>query len=633
MNKLKYTFAIAIVLLTVPLYAQEWRPGVGTGRGVNDDRSYCVDDATNGRTVSCHTQAGDVQTRSINGRVNAQRFDFRQMVTGQNLTAATAASVNLKPCPEGLNGTNTLHYLWVDSGGTDEAVLITGGSCTSGAATGTVTFTPAGSHTAPWSLQSATAGVQEAFYALPVGFGSFRDGVIYLPRGTYTTRATTTITSPGIVLEGDGAHTTAVVCAANADCLRWYSSPFSTRQGAGVRGIRFIGTAGANASGIHAGDITGFSVRDTVVESFSGLNSACLWLDNLTNWTERVDIRAVHLDTCTKGLKFSRTAPGLTSFAYPRIHDLRLNINGTDTGISSENDAFLYGGQIFVMANEGSGNGTVLSLANSTTWHDNTVHISAEDSGGGSVGISVAAGATWRNSGVLRLPDGTTNSILGSFTMNVGQMVSVADTIPLEVPRTLRATSMGGYLLPITAGGGFKFGHGLNLFFDGTNWRAEGDGAHNGGAAILISHIDGTLRFVTVPRTGTTDQTITDANLDANNIRMTIDANGIAPTALAIGGGTRIVKHLSAAANLDFTALAANTCETFTVTVTGAADGDTCSMGIPNALADVDGAAEKTLFFCWVSGANTASVRRCNVTAGATANPAVASVRVDVWQH
>ena len=48
---------------------------------------------------------------------------------------------------------------------------------------------------------------------------------------------------------------------------------------------------------------------------------------------------------------------------------------------------------------------------------------------------------------------------------------------------------------------------------------------------------------------------------------------------------------------LDFTALAANLCEILTIAVTGAADSDVVVLGVPNALADVDGGTERTTFF------------------------------------
>ena len=86
----------------------------------------------------------------------------------------------------------------------------------------------------------------------------------------------------------------------------------------------------------------------------------------------------------------------------------------------------------------------------------------------------------------------------------------------------------------------------------------------------------------------------------------------------------------SATALLNFTALAANTCEVLTVALTDALDGDSVSLGIPNALADVDGATESTTFFGWVSSRGTVSVRRCNATNKITADPAPALVRVSL---
>jgi hypothetical protein len=93
------------------------------------------------------------------------------------------------------------------------------------------------------------------------------------------------------------------------------------------------------------------------------------------------------------------------------------------------------------------------------------------------------------------------------------------------------------------------------------------------------------------------------------------------------------ISILSGSASLDFTALAANSCEVLTIgSVTGAADGNTVAIGVPNALADVDGGTERTTFFAWVSGTDTISVRRCNVTGSATAEPAAATVTVKVMQ-
>lgn len=98
---------------------------------------------------------------------------------------------------------------------------------------------------------------------------------------------------------------------------------------------------------------------------------------------------------------------------------------------------------------------------------------------------------------------------------------------------------------------------------------------------------------------------------------------------VTIGGGTAITKHLSTTASLDFDLSGAGiTCQDLTVTVTGAADGDSVTTGVPNALASTAGVT----FNGFVSAANTVTVRACDVTSG-NPNPAAATVRADVWQH
>lgn len=104
---------------------------------------------------------------------------------------------------------------------------------------------------------------------------------------------------------------------------------------------------------------------------------------------------------------------------------------------------------------------------------------------------------------------------------------------------------------------------------------------------------------------------------------------GAALSQLQVGGGAAITKHLSATASLDFAAWAGGDCQDLTVTVTGAADGNTVTLGVPNALASTAGVQ----FSGFVSASNTVTVRGCKITTGASADPAAATVRADVWQH
>lgn len=94
---------------------------------------------------------------------------------------------------------------------------------------------------------------------------------------------------------------------------------------------------------------------------------------------------------------------------------------------------------------------------------------------------------------------------------------------------------------------------------------------------------------------------------------------------LNIGGGTSILKHLSATSTLDFANLAAIGCEDLTITVTGVALGDTVAIGVPNGSVVANGT-----FTGWVSAADTVTIRFCTVVSG---NPASGTFRADVWQH
>lgn len=96
-------------------------------------------------------------------------------------------------------------------------------------------------------------------------------------------------------------------------------------------------------------------------------------------------------------------------------------------------------------------------------------------------------------------------------------------------------------------------------------------------------------------------------------------------------GSAEMLKMLTGTASLNYGATVAGTCDTLTVTVTGAVDGDTVALGIPTALAT---SSVYQAFYGWVSAADTVSVKRCNLTNATTAlaDPAAATVRATVLQ-
>ena len=80
-----------------------------------------------------------------------------------SLTAGTQATVTLAPCPVGVDTTgSSMYYVYLSVQGTPEPAMVTGGTCTPGAASGTIVFTPKNAHAAGYKISSASSGIQEA---------------------------------------------------------------------------------------------------------------------------------------------------------------------------------------------------------------------------------------------------------------------------------------------------------------------------------------------------------------------------------------------------------------------------------------------------------------------------------------
>jgi hypothetical protein len=108
------------------------------------------------------------------------------------------------------------------------------------------------------------------------------------------------------------------------------------------------------------------------------------------------------------------------------------------------------------------------------------------------------------------------------------------------------------------------------------------------------------------------------------------DDSGFAPFAAAsvtIGSGTAITRVLSATASLDFGSIAANSYADLTLTVTGAAVGDTVAIGVVNGSVPAD-----VSFFAWVNATNTVTVRAANNSSTTARDPASGTFRATVTQ-
>lgn len=98
-------------------------------------------------------------------------------------------------------------------------------------------------------------------------------------------------------------------------------------------------------------------------------------------------------------------------------------------------------------------------------------------------------------------------------------------------------------------------------------------------------------------------------------------------TNLSLGvSSTRYIltKSLQGSATLNFGSTLPGACSDLTITVTGAADGDVVSIGVPNGSTITD-----TSYSAWVSGTDTVTVRFCNTSLG-SADPASGTFKVAV---
>jgi hypothetical protein len=138
-------------------------------------------------SVSVTSPAGGTMTgnkialSTFGGPLVSSHYNFTAQTPGGTLTGGVGTTVTLTPVPVGVAGADTGHYLYISDGtGTAEAVLITGGTATSGATTGTVTFTPANNHSGAWTITSATGGIQEALN-IPSILASYANTVLIPP--------------------------------------------------------------------------------------------------------------------------------------------------------------------------------------------------------------------------------------------------------------------------------------------------------------------------------------------------------------------------------------------------------------------------------------------------------------------
>jgi hypothetical protein len=177
---------------------------------------------------------------------------------------------------------------------------------------------------------------------------------------------------------------------------------------------------------------------------------------------------------------------------------------------------------------------------------------------------------------------------------------------------------------PVRYGWGVGTGYGARFNQDGSFWLAGGATARLNGVspqAYVVFRSDSKVGWLT----GTSYGETADALFWRDSAGVIATTNFSATGSLKVGGGASVTKILSATATLNFD-LTALTVEDLTITVTGAADGDVVTLGVPSG-----SVTTSVQYTAWVSAADTVTVRARTSATGE--NPASGVFRATVIKH
>ncbi len=204
--------------------------------------------------------AGSLNRSASSKQVYASDYNWRQLPS-DNLGAPGPVSITLAPCPLGVDTANEgfqPYFVYIANQGIPEAMQVTGGTCTSGPARGTILGMTVNSHRPGYTVQSASGGIQEASNA------AGKNGVIFLtPANPSDPDATYDIYAP-VIIHGNqqtiNAYGAVLRCQTRSRCInlgliapgsvnrylsiKWFGGRF--QAGTNVDGAQISGCSAAN---------------------------------------------------------------------------------------------------------------------------------------------------------------------------------------------------------------------------------------------------------------------------------------------------------------------------------------------------------------------------------------------------
>jgi hypothetical protein len=240
-----------------------------------------------------------------------------------SLVGGTQATVTLTPCPVGIDTSgNSMYFVYISGQGTPEPAMVTGGTCTSGAASGTIVFTPKNTHAATYVLGSASSGIQEAINdacGVPNGSGGNPNARIVLPATGATSNALPIYGSvfahcSRSLIEGNG---TLLSCSTRDRCIVLGDLVNSNHYGGvTLRGVNMTSTVNADGCQITNTQRQSNVVTITVASGCNAIQTGDLVNINFTDYTQ---YWGSHGPVTVSGtsITYSQTGANLAAVASP----------------------------------------------------------------------------------------------------------------------------------------------------------------------------------------------------------------------------------------------------------------------------------------------------------------------------
>ena len=281
-----------------------------------------------------------------------------------SLIGGTQATVTLSPCPVGIDTSgNSMYFVYISGEGTAEPTMVTGGTCTSGAASGTIVFTPKNTHAATYVIGSASSGIQEAINdacGIPNGSGGNPNARVILPATGATLNAVPVYGSifahcSRALIEGNG---TLLSCSTRDRCMVLGDLVNSNHYGGvTVRGVNLTSTVNSDGCQITNTQRQSNVVTITVASGCSTIQTGDIVNINFTDspayWGSHgpVTVSGTSITYSQTGANIAATAsPGTIAIQNAAIEDNAMP--GTMEDIKSSSGGGGRFNQFFVVDND-----------------------------------------------------------------------------------------------------------------------------------------------------------------------------------------------------------------------------------------------------------------------------------------